>query len=185
MTRTALAHAFKLGVLHEELLSHERIQIHAARDDISPRQAGRLSRRPQLLADRRKDLAGEKCDLTFVVRLEVKEPVAEQAPPGHTFDLLDRQRRMIAWRLFVMTEKIVPGRDEDSRDADRWRARHGGDFTGVIRPPQCCGKRQVAPSNDSERYQSTMSISDLERIIEIVLAILPENVRLPASVDAL
>lgn len=64
------------------------------------------------------NLPGEECDLTFVVMLEIEEPVTKQAPSGHALDLIHLDDGMFPGRLFVVAKVVMPRRNEQVTDAD-------------------------------------------------------------------
>jgi hypothetical protein len=80
VTRAALGSSRKTHALHFKFPADKRIQIHACRDDIPPRDAGRFSTHAKLIAKFFKDFRREKGDLTFVIVFEVKETVAFNSP---------------------------------------------------------------------------------------------------------
>jgi hypothetical protein len=124
MTRAAFPDPRKEHALNFEFPADERIQIHTARDDIAPGDPGRFTDHAQLATNVRENLGRQEGDLPLVVFLETKETVAEQPLPRHTLHLLQLQCRMFARRLIVMTEVIVPGRDEKLLNFDLGRVGH-------------------------------------------------------------
>jgi len=56
----------------------------------------------------------EEGDLAFVSGLVPEEPVSDDTLPGNALNLVSFDSHVIARRLFVMTEKVVPGRDEQT-----------------------------------------------------------------------
>ena len=101
----------------------ERIQIRVRRDDVAPRDAGRLAADAELAAKLFKNFRRKKGDLTLVVVLEIKEAVALDAGSGHTADFCALDQRMFARRQSLAAKKIMARRNVKVTDF------HGGNMT--------------------------------------------------------
>ena len=126
VTRAAFPDTGKEHALDFKFPPDERIQIYAARNDIAPRAPRRFTVYRQLAANIIKNFCRKESDLPRVVFLETKETVAEQPLPRHTLNFLQLHRWMVAGRLIVMAEEIMPRRDEELLDFDVWRVGHCG-----------------------------------------------------------
>src|SRR6187549_1679301 len=78
---SALAGAAKPQPLDFEFTANERIQVHAAHDDIPPENVRPAVPHAELRAQRIIDLAREKRDLPLVVVLPPEKPVAANPHP--------------------------------------------------------------------------------------------------------
>ena len=102
---------------------HERIQIQARRDNISPRDPGDFAPHSKQAANLLKYFGSEKSDLAFVVVLKIKKTVAQDAAAGEALNLRDSHGWMLSRPPIVMPEKIVPGRNIEVAHF------HGGSMT--------------------------------------------------------
>src|SRR5262249_2900848 len=99
-------------------LADELIEIDPPGDHVAPKDRRRLVPDVEFRAQLLIDLVGEEGELPFVVGLEIEEAVPLDAASGKDAKLGAFYHRMLAGRLFVMAEEIVPGRDVEVFDAN-------------------------------------------------------------------
>ena len=102
--------------LNFKVLADQAVEIDTAREDITPDSAGRamvnFERGAQLL----KNLERKKCDLPLVIFFEIEVAVTANAAAGDAFDARNLNRRVRVGHAFVMSDKIVPGRNAEMTD---------------------------------------------------------------------
>jgi hypothetical protein len=108
MARSAFFDPLETDALQLEWLADERVEVFAPNEDIA---AGGLRLgfgQVQFPAERIEHFHRKEGDLALVVGAEIEEPIASNAPPGHTLDLVDHVARVLTGRLAVVAEEVVP-----------------------------------------------------------------------------
>jgi len=106
----------KLHPLNFELTTDERKEINTGDDDVAAQHPRRFLPDSKVGAESLENLCGKKCDLTFVIFSVIKVAVPEQTLACGTLDLFLLNQRRHSWRLAVVADEIVCGRNEDSFD---------------------------------------------------------------------
>ena len=102
--------------LNFKVLADQAVEIATAREDITPDSVGRamvnFERGAQLL----ENFERKKCDLPLVIFFEIEVAVTANAAAGDAFDARNLNRRVRVGHAFVMSDKIVPGRNVEMTD---------------------------------------------------------------------
>ena len=106
----------KLQALNFELTTYERKEINSGNDDVAAQHPRRFLPDSKAGAKPLKNLRGKKCDLAFVIFAMIKVAVAEQTLARDTLDPFPLNQRRHSWRLAVVADEIVFGRNEDLFD---------------------------------------------------------------------
>ena len=112
ITRSALLHADEGNALDDEFPSDQGIQINALHKDIAACGGWLGLGQIEFATQRGEYLAGEECDLAFVILLETEEAIAANALAGHAVQTIHLHHRILARRLSVMAKEVVPGREK-------------------------------------------------------------------------
>lgn len=102
--------------LNFKVLADQAVEIDAAREDITPDNAGCVMVNFERGAQFLKNLERKKCDLPLVIFFEIEVAVTANAAAGDAFDTRNLNRRMRVGHAFVMSDKIVPGRNVEMTD---------------------------------------------------------------------
>jgi len=128
MARAAFAGTPESDALDCKLLGNERIEVHAARDDV-PACGARLGLgKVQLCPKHLEHFHGKERNLALVVLLEPKETVSSDALSGDAFDLVHLEDGMFTCSVAMMAKVIVAWRNEQMFDPDHDRV--VSDFPG-------------------------------------------------------
>jgi len=97
----------KTNTLNLKILVDQFVQIDMARHYVAADQRGRAILDFERAAKFIKNLKREKCDLAFVIVLEIKVAIAPNAAAGHAFNHRNLKRRMFVRFAPVVSDKIV------------------------------------------------------------------------------
>lgn len=107
----------------KEFASDQGVEVDALGEEVAAHRRRGLRSEVVLGEQRAKDFEGEQGDLTFVVRLVVEEPVADQTAPGQALHGVHRRDGVFSGGESVTAEVVVSGGDEDV--ADCWHRLSG------------------------------------------------------------
>jgi FdhD protein len=97
--------------LNFKLLADQLIKIDISRDHVATNQIRRAILNSECAAKLIQNFEREKCDLSFVIFLVIKEAIAADAMTGHTFDHRNLNRWKFIRLALVMAKEIVAARD--------------------------------------------------------------------------
>src|SRR5213079_2107134 len=106
----------KPHTLNFKLTTDKRKKIDPGNDNVAAQNARRFLPDSKVGAEPLENLRGKKCDLAFVIFTMIKVAVPEQTLACGTLDLFLLNQRRRSWRLAVVADEIVCGRNEDSFD---------------------------------------------------------------------
>ena len=119
VTRPAFLRPVKTDSLHFEIPIDQFVKIDIARDDVSSGERGRAVLHFQRTAELVENLAGEKCNLAFVIVFEIKVAITTNSAVSHAFERRDFNHRKLTGFLSVMSDKIVARRNVKMTDFHR------------------------------------------------------------------
>ncbi len=102
--------------LNFKILADQAVEIETASEDIAPDHSGRVMVHSEHGAQLLKNLDRKKRDLPLVILFEIEVAVTTNAAASDAFDARDLNRRMRVGHAFVMSDKIVPGRNVEMTD---------------------------------------------------------------------
>ena len=117
LARRGFLRAEKAHALQLELAADERSKREPLDDDVPTKDARPFSLQAELRAQPLVCLPLKKCDLPFVIRFEIKEPVSLDTSPSHAPCLGDFYERMLPGIRAVASDIVVARADENMPDA--------------------------------------------------------------------
>ena len=100
-----------MHALNFEIAANQIIEIGIARKNISTHGRGWTIAHTESDAKLIKNIEREKCNLSFVIILEIKKTIAPNAATGDAFDFWHFDCRMILRLATGVTHKIMPRRN--------------------------------------------------------------------------
>jgi FdhD protein len=119
VARPAFLRAFETNPLNFKSLVDQLVEIDTARDHVSSNQPGRAIVNLKCAAELIEDLKGKKCDLPFVIVLEIQVTVTADPAPGDALDYRHLNRRICVRLATVVPDKIVVRRNVKMTDFHR------------------------------------------------------------------
>jgi len=116
VTRTAFLRAMKTDALNFKILSDQLVKIDIARDHVPSNQRWRAILNLKVTTEFVENVERKKCNLPFVIVLEIEVTIAANSGPGHTFDHRNLNCRIRVRFTIVMADKIMAWRNVKMTD---------------------------------------------------------------------